>query len=85
MTVLLQSPLLPISVKAWRPPCPDRSFSKFSEMSLLGRRLCGTLLVGLRLLVVVVMIAAVVVVVVVVIVVGCGGAGLVGPLLPRNG
>ena len=68
MTVLLQK-VLPISVKDWRPPCPDRSFSKFSEKSLLGRRLCGTLLVGLRRLVVVVMVAAVVVVVVVAVVV----------------
>ena len=62
---------LPISVKVWRPPSPDRSFSKLSEKSLLGRRLCGTRLVGLRILLVVVLVAAVVVVVVV------GGGGVV--------
>ena len=66
-------------MKVWRPPSP---FSKLSEKSLLGRRLCGTRLVGLRILLVVVLVAAVLVVVVVV--VGGGGfvveVGLVGLL-----
>ena len=60
-------------MKVWRPPSPDRSFSKLSEKSLLGRRLCGTRLVGFRLLLVVVMVAAVVVVLIVVV----GGGGVV--------